>query len=97
MGKYKKVFVCSNDARHLQNLPSNAVAAAQGADTERNAASHLVQWHCLARCPVVYHGVSGADGSITSTFGPTAAVYGGAAIVGVDNAGAVLSGAAYRW
>lgn len=107
MSRYERVFVCSNDVRNLENLPSNALVFEKTGDddddddrsSKRNALSHWMQWHVLARCPVVFHGVSGRDGSITSTFGSTAAFYGGGIPVGVDNDGNVFATTTtgYRW
>lgn len=98
MALYRRVFVCSNDARHLVGLPPNAIVYEHTTSTERNVLSHWVQWHLLSRCPVVYHGVSDfhGEGRIASTFGPTAAAYGGQKVIGLDSSsGAVV--AEYRW
>lgn len=97
MVRYRRPVVCSNDARNLERLPPCARPLEQTDPALRNVASHWAQWHALARCPVVYHGVSGPDGSATSTFAATAAAYGGGALVGVDNQGRVHAGAAYHW
>ena len=93
----QRVLVCSNDAACLGDLPDNAVTYEATDPAERNAAGHWMQWHLLSRCPVVYHGVSGPDGSITSTFAPTAAVYGKAKLVGVNNHGGFVAGDRYHW
>jgi hypothetical protein len=97
MLKYSKVFVCSNDASLLQDLPPNAMILEETDASKRNEPSHWLQWHELSRCPVVYHGISGVDGSITSTFAPTAGAYGGATMVGIDNQGNVKEGMDYHW
>lgn len=100
MAGHAKALVFSNDAANLRDLPPGA-AAYQAPDqgAERNTPAHWRQWHALSRIPVVYHGVAGgADGSITSTFAPTAVVYGGRGQpVGVDNDGVVYQGGAYYW
>lgn len=97
MLRYDRVFVCSNDAAHLTDLPPNAVVLEPTDPRERNVAGHWDQWHALASCPVIYHGIGGTDGSITSTFGPVAAAFGGGDVVGVNNAGEVLRGVSYTW
>jgi hypothetical protein len=98
MKKYTRVLVCSNDRAFLEDLPSNAVVVDYTDPTVRNTTSHMVQWHCLARCPIIYHGVATAsDTSVTSTFGATAGVYGGSTLVGVDNTGAIVTGHSYHW
>lgn len=94
---HSKVLVCSNDAANLVDLPPNAEACELTDPGVRNAPSHWAQWHKLAACPVVYHSTGEGDGSITSTFAPTAAVYGGAAIVGIGNSGRAYFGPGYRW
>jgi hypothetical protein len=103
MGAYRRPFVCANDAEVLRRvLAAHPHAVSLGAEdtATRNAAHHVVQFHALARCPVVYHGIGSDDpaaGGVTSTFAPVAAAYGGAKIVGVDNTGGLFSGATYRW
>jgi hypothetical protein len=94
----KPVLVCSNDSRNLRNLPDNAEVLELTDPASRNQSSHWQQWFALASCPRVYHGVSSPeDRSVTSTFAPTAAIYGDAQLVGVDNTGAVYEGGSYRW
>jgi len=98
MTTFEKVFVCSNDAKHLRDLPPNATVLELTDPTQRNAPGHWVQHFGLSRCPVIFHGVGGADGSITSTFAPIAALYGGKShLVGVDNAGNFHAFSGYRW
>ena len=98
MASFDKVSVCSNDARHLRDLPPNAVVLELTDPEQRNASGHWIQWKALARCPIVFHGVGGADGSITSTFAPIAALLGGKShLVGVDNSGDFHSFSGYRW
>lgn len=97
MTRYRRPIVCSNDKHTLTGLPPHARVVEDTDPTVRNASSHWAQWHALAKCPVVYHGVSSDDGSISSTFAPTAAVYGGKQLVGVDNKGHFFAGATYHW
>lgn len=102
MARYedKKVLVFSNTKDNLINLPANAVVYEYTNPDERNVSSHWTQWYLLSQCPVVYHGISCCDDdSVTSTFAPTAAVYGGIAkeLVGVDNRGTLHRGQSYRW
>lgn len=104
MHKYPKVLVCTNDSTALNAyaLSSHVVFVEHTDGTCRNTESHWEQWHALAVCPVVYHGIAmKGDGSRTSTFAPTAAVYGGRCrnLIGVDNAGRLYSyeDDTYRW
>lgn len=97
MSQYSKVFACSNDAANLEDLPEQAVVLERTDRAARNIPSHWLQWHALSRCPIVFHGVSSEDGRVTSTFAPTAAVYGSTKVLeAVDSAtGEVLK--EYRW
>jgi len=98
MSRHGAVLVCTNDPEMLPALPPNAILAERTDSARRNAASHWAQWHALASCPVVYHGIAGSDGSLTTTFAPTAAFYGGREVVGVRNDGDILHwGAGYAW
>ncbi len=92
-------MVFSNDPANLRDLPPG-VSVYQVPDAgQRNTPAHWLQWHALSRFSVVYHGVAGAaDGSLTSTFAPTAVAYGGhGQPVGIDNNGRVLMGRGYYW
>jgi hypothetical protein len=92
-------FVCSNDSRILQRIRSllpHSICVDCSTYGVRNAEEHILQWYILSKCPVVYHG-NGGNGGISSTFAPTAAVYGNSHIVGVDNAGRVHPGNRYCW
>lgn len=101
MAKYAKVLVFTNDATNVGDLPPHAVVYEQTDASLRNAPSHWRQWHALGRCPVVYHGISGMDGSVASTFAATAAVFGAGGgfdrLIGVDNSGRLCFGKDYRW
>ena len=100
MTRYKNPFACSNDravlARVTERVPwaITVDCASWGA---RNAAAHVAQWLALSKCPIVFHGVGG-NGSVTSTFAPTAAIFGGCeALVGVDPFGNACYGDSYHW
>lgn len=103
--KYDKVLVVGNDESLLERvamLHPNVIAMPATNVGVRNHPDHVVQWHALSRCPVVYHGVRGESGGLTSTFAPTAAVYGGidpvsGDLLGVDNDGVVRRGLFYSW
>lgn len=101
--KYDKVFVCSNNNSFIQKLKNeygeDKIYSVNdvGEDT-RYDMSGLKQWVCLSQCPIVYHQVSAIGSSeLSSSFGATAAVYGGSEIVGVDNDGRFWHGKNYRW
>ncbi len=104
--KYAKILAVGNDQGVLDRLallhPGAIVLPASNVGV-RNHDDHVVQWHALSRCPVVYHGVRSARGlGLTSTFAPVAAAYGGkhpdsGAVVGVDNDGMCWSGKLYSW
>lgn len=89
MSKYRKVMVFTNDAANLVDLPANATVADCTRGDARNVDSHWAQWHALAKCPVVYHAISGDDGSMASTFAAVAAAYGDGVPMGVTNHGVV--------
>lgn len=102
MKKYSRVFACSNSEELLRRVvASHPNVATLGSDdfSARNADDHALQWHALAACPLVYHGIRGRAGGTTSTFAPAAAAYGqrrrflGPIIpVGIDNAGELYAG-----
>lgn len=91
MTRYGRVLVFTNDASNLGDLPPGARVWEPTDGQRRNLESHWRQWHALAKCPVVYHSIRGVHdlGNTTSTFAPTAAMYGGGIVVGIDNAGGV--------
>lgn len=100
MTRYKTPFACSNDravlARVTERVPwaITVECASWGA---RNAPDHVAQWLALSKCPVIFHGVGG-NGSVTSTFAPTAAIFGGCeALVGIDPFGNACYGDSYHW
>lgn len=101
MRRYSRVLVCANEGAGIrqEDLPPGA-RLMRICETEEpcEGLRAWMQWHAIASCPVVYHGVAGgADGSITSTFAPTAAVFGGRRILGVDNDGNIYSDDKYHW
>jgi len=112
MKKYSKVFVCANSESilkraieshpnvvYLEPVPENI--------TTRNAPDHIVQWHALSKCPIVYHGIKGGMPDVTtSTFAAVALAYGKECpadrdiaefIVGITNDGRALCGRMYPW
>lgn len=102
--KYDKILAVGNDQGVLDRLlaihPDAVVLPAKYTDV-RNHQNHVIQWHALSRCPIVYHGIRGESG-LTSTFAPTAAVYGNihpasGNLLGIDNDGRIKSGMAYTW
>lgn len=99
---YARPYVCSNDKRVfervLREVP-NAVGLECTSYGTQNHAEHIMQWLALSACPVVYHGIGTArDGSITTTFAPTAAAYGGTRqIAGITNFGVAYVGKGYAW
>lgn len=103
--KYKRVFVCSNKNEFIKSLKDTfghekIFEVNDSGDDERFKSSHLKQWVLLSKCPVVYHSVRTKDGGakeLTSTFAPTAAVYGGCELIGLDNKGGVFYGNTYYW
>jgi hypothetical protein len=106
MNQFGKVFVCSNKNSFIQTLidkfGENKIFTVNdlGHADDRFVASHLKQWVGLSKCPIVFHQVktiSGPDSEITTTFAPTAAVYGGSEVIGVDNNGDVFQGQNYHW
>lgn len=102
MRKYSRVFACSNSEKLLRRIvASHPNVATIGSDdfSARNADDHALQWHALAACPLVYHGIRGPDGGTTSTFAPVAAAYGRQPLpIGIDNSGERREGfAEYRW
>lgn len=102
MKKYSRVFVCGNSEELLRRVVASHpnVATLGSADfSARNADDHALQWHALARCPLVYHGIRDGGNARTSTFAPVAAAYGRQPLpVGIDNSGERREGfAEYRW
>lgn len=108
MKKYSKVFACSNCEELLRRVVAshpNVVTIGSDDFSARNADDHALQWHALAACPIVYHGVrGGCDGNVrTSTFAPVAAAYGQQCRdrtvipVGIDNRGELRAGRGYGW
>jgi hypothetical protein len=99
---YARPFVCSNDKdvfeRVLREVPA-AVGLGCTSYGVQNHDEHVMQWLALSSCPVIYHGVGMTiDGSITTTFAPTAAAYGGAReIIGINNFGRSCVGTKYAW
>jgi len=102
MTRYKKPFACSNDravlARVTERVPWALTVDCKTSWGARNAPDHVAQWLALSKCPIVFHGVGG-NGSVTSTFAPTAAIFGGVAtaLVGIDPFGNACYGDSYHW
>lgn len=103
MQQYTRVFVCSNNNGFVKQLktrfPNIVTCNSEGNDT-RFDSDHLHQWTALSLCPVVYHHVKtigSPDSEITTTFAPSAALYGKARVVGVDNHGDIFEGPSYHW
>lgn len=92
--RVRTVVICANDYDHpVLNGLRRDVACMVSGDAVR-------QWCLLRECEVVVHGVgSPEDGSITSTFAPTAAAAATppARLVGVSNDGRVWAGTEYHW
>lgn len=100
MQKYRSVMVFSNKGSNLLSLPMNATAYEFTDSSKRNTEAQWRQWYALSLCPIVYHGIgSAADTSVTSTFAPTAAVFGDRCrtLVGVDNTAGQFTGPSYHW
>ena len=98
MRKFSKVFVCTNDPKNLNDLPPNAWHVDGSDASVRNVPDHWIQWHILSRCPIVYHGIgSTAHNAVTSTFAPTAGIYGNMSmLVGIDSESGVIR-PKYTW
>lgn len=104
--KYSKILAVGNDPDvldRIQSIHPNAVVIPPTHVNTRNHDDHVVQWHALSRCPIVYHGVRSTDRKgLTSTFAAIAAAYGGiypdsGKLVGVDNNGLFKFGNDYSW
>ena len=104
--KYDRVFVCSNKNSFIEKLKKEfgnkkIFSVNDSGEDNRFNSSHLKQWVLLSKCPIVYHSVRTKNGGdtneFTSTFAPTAGVYGGCEIVGVDNWGNQFHGPTYYW
>ena len=104
--KYDRVFVCSNKNSFIEKLKEDfgnekIFSVNDSGDDTRFNSSHLKQWLLLSKCPIVYHNVRTINGGdtneLTTTFAPTAGVYGGCEIVGVDNFGNQFHGHTYYW
>lgn len=103
MHQYNRVFVCSNNTAFVQKLKKvfpHIVTCNAGEGDTRFDSAHLLDWAALSLCPVVYHHVKtigSPDSEITTTFAPSAALYGKARVVGVDNRGNIFEGSSYHW
>ena len=102
--QYERVFVCSNKNDFIVKLKHTFGDKIYSVNDEgedcRFSRDHLKQWVMLSKCPIVYHPiqtVGSPDHMITSTFAPTAAVYGGCEVVGVNNNGQLFHGNTYHW
>jgi hypothetical protein len=103
MRQYTRVFVCSNNNAFVQQLKKvfpHIVTCNTGEGDTRFDSAHLLDWAALSLCPVVYHHVKtigSPDSEITTTFAPSAALYGKARVVGMDNHGNIFEGSSYHW
>jgi hypothetical protein len=104
--KYSKVLAVGNDEDILNkfaNFHPDAIVIPPTHVETRNHDDHVVQWHALSKCPVVYHGIMSTDRKgLTSTFAPLAAAYGGihpdsGKLIGIDNNGLFKFGKVYTW
>lgn len=105
----KRVYVTSNKDEFLDQLitefGSKIVchrANQSDIDTRenRNSTEHLKKWVALSKCPRVVHFVRALDDPpevITTTYAPTAALYGNKQLIGVDSHGQILHGRNYHW
>jgi hypothetical protein len=105
MKKYNRVFVCSNKNSFIKDLKKQfgeekIYSLNDEQEDSRFNPKHIEQWFALSRCPIVYHFIktyNSDSNEITSTFAPTAAVYGGGEVIGVDNNGDMFHGQTYHW
>lgn len=104
--KYSKILAVGNDSGildRIRDIHSDAIVIPPTHVETRNHDDHVIQWHALSRCPIVYHGIQSLDRKgLTSTFAALAAAYGGihpdsGKIIGVDNNGMFRSGGYYSW
>lgn len=105
----KRVYVTSNKDEFIDQLitefGSKIVchrANKNDKDTRenRNSTEHLKKWVALSKCPRVVHFVRALDDPpevITTTYAPTAALYGNKQLIGVDSYGKILHGHNYHW
>jgi len=105
MKQFKKVFVCSNKNSFVETLiekfgNDKIFTLNKLGDNLRFNNSGLCQWSALSKCPLIFHHVKtigGPSNEITTTFAPTAGVYGGCEIIGVDNNGNIFQTDRYHW
>lgn len=105
MKKYNKVFVCSNKNSFVKDLrdqfgEEKIYSLNVDCEDNRFVTSHMKQWTALSKCAIVYHSIktmNSGEKEITSTFAPTAAIYGGSEVVGIDNNGNIFHGSNYHW
>jgi len=104
MRGFRRPYACSNDEAVLarvRELAPHCVTLPCSTYGQRNAPEHVDQWYALSTCPVIVHAVGhdGRDGRWTSTFAPTAAVYGPAtsSLIGVEPSGALCFNDRYHW
>lgn len=106
MSKYTRVFVCSNNNKLVRTIVdkfgSDKIFTLNDINDPdmRFSGKHLEQWVALSKCPIVYHHVKTMNSKaneLTTTFAPTAAVYGGCEVVGIDNVGNIFYKNTYHW
>lgn len=104
MRGFRRPYACSNDEAVLarvRELAPHCVTLPCATYGRRNAPDHVDQWYALSTCPVIVHavGLDGRDGRWTSTFAPTAAVYGPETsnLIGVEPSGALCFNDRYHW
>lgn len=105
----KRVYVTSNKDSFIDELicefGSDKIVCHRAnrlEDTryDRNSKDHLMKWIALSKCPHVIHFVRSHDDPpevITTTFAPTAALFGNRNLIGVDSHGQILTGRKYHW
>lgn len=102
----KRVYVTSNSNAFIDELVEEfgekIVHHRNHEDTreKRNSEDHLKKWITLSKCPRVIHFVrafSDPPEVITTTYAPTAAIFGNKQLIGVDSNGTILYGRNYHW
>lgn len=105
----KRVYVTSNQDEFIDQLITefgSKIVCHRANEYEkdtrdnRNSNNHLKKWIALSKCPRVVHFVRALDDPpnvITTTYAPTAALYGNKQLIGVDSHGKILYGRSYHW
>jgi len=105
MKQFKRVFVCSNKNAFIESLiqkygNEKIYTLNKSGNELRFSNNGLCQWVALSQCPLIFHHVktyNGPENEITTTFAPTAGVYGGSELIGIDNNGEIFSNDSYHW